>query len=119
TKSSGYQTAGRNGPAGYFKRENNSHFWNYQTGLVYKPAPNGSIYLAWSTSSNPTGETGGEGQADISVGNNGLDPERNRNLELGTKWAFFDDALSLNAALFRTDKTNARVASPDVSTLQV
>ena len=44
---------------------------------------------------------------------------RNRNLELGTKWAFFDDALSLNAALFRTDKTNARVASPDVSTLQV
>lgn len=66
--------AGRNGPAGYFKRENNSHFWNYQTGLVYKPAPNGSIYLAWSTSSNPTGETGGEGQADISVGNNGLDP---------------------------------------------
>lgn len=119
TRSSGYSTGGRGSPAGTFKRENNSHFWNYQTGIVYKPAPNGSIYAAWSTSSNPSGETAGEGAGDLSAANTNLDPERNRNYEIGTKWAFFDEALSLNAAIFRTDKTNARVASPDDSTVQV
>ncbi|WP_374439960.1 TonB-dependent receptor [Pseudomonas panipatensis] len=119
TESSGYATAGRTTPAGYFDRENDSHFWNYQVGLVYKPLPNGSIYAAWSTSSNPSGETGGEGAADVSLANGNLDPERNRNYEVGTKWDFFDEALSLNAALFRTDKTNARVTDPDNSSYQV
>ncbi|MDF3934922.1 TonB-dependent receptor [Pseudomonas citronellolis] len=113
---SGYATRA---PVGNFKRENDTHFWNYQTGLVYKPLPNGSIYLAWSTSSNPSGETAGEGGQEISAANTNLDPERNRNVELGTKWDFFDEALSLNAAVFRTDKTNARVADPDNSSLQV
>jgi catecholate siderophore receptor len=119
TESSGYSTGGRGSAPGNFKRESNTHFWNYQTGLVYKPLPNGSIYLAWSTSSNPSGETAGEGGQEVSAANTSLDPERNRNLELGTKWDFFDEALSLNAALFRTDKTNARVADPDNSSFQV
>ncbi|KAF1052713.1 MAG: putative TonB-dependent receptor BfrD [Stenotrophomonas maltophilia] len=117
TRSSGYATRGS--PAGPFDRESDTHFWNYQTGLVYKPAPNGSVYIAWSTSSNPSGETGGDGNADMNLANANLDPERNRNLELGTKWAFFDEALSLNAAVFRTDKTNARVTDPDDSAYQV
>ncbi|QIE85762.1 TonB-dependent receptor [Pseudomonas nitroreducens] len=119
TRSSGYSTGGRGSPAGDFDRQSNTHFWNYQLGVVYKPAPNGSIYAAWSTSSNPSGETAGEGGGDLSLANANLDPERNRNYEIGTKWAFFDEALSLNAAIFRTDKTNARVASPDDSTVQV
>ncbi|WP_448679336.1 TonB-dependent receptor [Pseudomonas nicosulfuronedens] len=119
TRSSGYSTGGRNSPVGDFDRQNNSHFWNYQVGVVYKPAPNGSVYAAWSTSSNPSGETAGEGGGDLALANENLDPERNRNYEIGTKWAFFDEALSLNAAIFRTDKTNARVASPDDSTVQV
>ena len=29
--------------------------------VTYKPLPNGSIYAAWSTSSNPSGETSGNG----------------------------------------------------------
>ena len=48
-------------PAGSFSRENNTHLWNYQLGVVYNPLPNGSIYAAWSTSSNPSGETSGNG----------------------------------------------------------
>jgi catecholate siderophore receptor len=119
TRSSGYSTGGRGVAAGTFDRENKSHFWNYQAGVVYKPAPNGSIYVAWSTSSNPSGETAGEGLSDLSTSNTSLEPERNRNYEIGTKWDFFNEALSLNAALFRTDKTNARVASPESTTLQV
>jgi catecholate siderophore receptor len=119
TRSSGYTTGGRGAVAGDFKRENKSHFWNYQAGVVYKPAPNGSIYVAWSTSSNPSGETSGEGLSELSSSNTSLEPERNRNYEIGTKWDFFNEALSLNAALFRTDKTNARVASPESTSLQV
>ncbi|TWI54374.1 catecholate siderophore receptor [Pseudomonas duriflava] len=119
-KSSGFGNNGIRGAASSnFSNENNSHFWNYQAGVVYKPRPNGSIYVAWSTSSNPSGETAGEGLSDISAANNGLDPERNRNYEIGTKWDFFNEALSLNAAIFRTDKTNARVASADASVSQV
>ncbi|MNO60081.1 putative TonB-dependent receptor BfrD precursor [compost metagenome] len=102
-----------------FDRENKSHFWNYQAGLVYKPTSNGSIYVAWSTSSNPSGETAGNGGQEISAANENLDPERSKNYEIGTKWEFFDAALSLNGALFRTDKTNARVADPVLSTVQV
>ncbi len=91
--------------------ENKSHFWSYQLGLVFNPLPNGSIYAAWSTSSNPSGETGGEGSDALSVNNQVLDPERNRNYEIGTKWDFFDGRLGLTAALFRTEKTNARVTN--------
>jgi len=93
--------------------ENNSHFWNYQLGLVFNPLPNGSVYVAWSTSSNPSGETAGEGADGLSTSNEILDPERNRNYEVGTKWDLLDERLGLTAALFRTEKTNARVTNAD------
>ncbi|MNQ91542.1 putative TonB-dependent receptor BfrD precursor [compost metagenome] len=105
--------------AGEFKRENNSHFWNYQLGLVFNPLPNGSIYAAWSTSSNPVGETAGEGGDGLSAANDDLSPERNRNYEVGTKWDFFDARLGLNAAIFRTEKSNARVLEADGTTSNV
>jgi catecholate siderophore receptor len=37
-----------------------------------------------------------------------LEPERSRTLEVGAKWDGFDGRLLLNAAVFRTDKHNAR-----------
>lgn len=118
-KSSGYATAGRGTVAGNFRRENTSQLWNYQVGLVFKPLPNGSVYAAWSTSSNPSGETSGNGGLEMTAANTNLDPEKNRNYELGTKWDFFGDDLSLTAALFRTEKTNARITDPDNTTFQV
>ncbi|EPJ78109.1 putative outer membrane ferric siderophore receptor [Pseudomonas sp. CFII64] len=118
-KSSGFANAGRGTVAGNFKRENTSQLWNYQVGLVFKPLPNGTVYAAWSTSSNPSGETSGNGGLEISAANNDLEPEKNRNYELGTKWDFFGDDLSLTAALFRTEKTNARITDPDNTTFQV
>jgi catecholate siderophore receptor len=41
-----------------------------------------------------------------------LDPEKSRSLELGTKWDLFDEKLSLTAAVFKTEKTNARSYDP-------
>jgi catecholate siderophore receptor len=119
TKSSGLTVARGTTPGGPFDRENTSNLWSYQVGVVYNPLPNGSIYAAWSTSSNPAGETAGNGGMDLSAANTDLEPERNRNYELGTKWDFFHDNLSLTAALFRTEKTNARINDPDNATVQV
>jgi len=98
---------------------NDANLLNYQLGLVYKPASNGSIYVAYGTSSNPSGETAGQaggadGAAGGTLGGNrpNLDPEKNRSIELGTKWDVLDSKLSLTAAVFRTDKTNQRAADP-------
>lgn len=93
------------------KVSNDSNFWNYQFGVVYKPAANGSIYVSWGTSSNPPGVDAGDGADGIAITNEDLKPESSRNVELGTKWDVIDQRLSLTAAVFRSEKTNARVAS--------
>lgn len=95
--------------------ERSDRIFNYQLGLVYKPAPNGSIYVSFGTSSNPAGETAGQsGGADGAAGGGirNLAPERTRALELGTKWDVFNEKLSLTAAIFKTKKTDARSTDP-------
>ncbi|NYT86968.1 TonB-dependent receptor [Pollutimonas harenae] len=92
------------------------NFLNYQLGLVYKPAPNGSIYLSYATSSNPSGENlgqaGGADGAASGAAVRDLEPEKSRSWELGTKWDFLNDRLSFTAALFETKKTDARTTDP-------
>ena len=91
-------------------------FWNYQLGLVYKPAENGSVYLSFGTSSNPAGENLGQGGGADGVGGaaqiRDVKPERSRSWELGTKWDVLDHRLSLTAAVFQTEKTDARSTDP-------
>lgn len=98
-------------------------FWNYQLGLVFKPRSNGSIYLSHGTSSNPVGENLGQaGGADGAAGGatiRDLDPEKNRSLELGTKWDVFDRRLSLTGAIFETRKANARTYDPSSGTVTI
>jgi len=100
------------------REQSTANMWNYSAAIVFKPMPHSSIYLSYGTSSNPSGENTGSGGADgASAGNLGnnkanLDPEKNRSLELGTKWDVFDQQLSLTAAVFRTEKTNARITDP-------
>ena len=85
---------------------------NYQLGLVYKPAANGSIYASAGTSSRPGGSMLGNGNEDLGISTDqlaNLAPEKTRSLELGTKWDLMDKRLALTAALFRNDVTNARI----------
>ncbi len=89
---------------------NDSDFVNYQAGVVYKPRPNGSIYLSAGTSSNPSGNTLGDGTENIAASNADLEPERIESIELGTKWDLLNGRLSLTSAVFSMYKTNARVA---------
>ena len=76
---------------------------SWRAGGIYKPRPEGSIYLGLGTSLNPTTEG-----LSLSDSTARIDPERTRSYEVGTKWDAFDGRFGLNAALFRTDKTNAR-----------
>ncbi|MBZ4280870.1 TonB-dependent receptor, partial [Mycobacterium tuberculosis] len=72
--------------------------------------------------STPAGMLLGEGSETQSltpgrggVGSNAdqLSPEKNRSIELGTKWNVLNDKLALTAALFQIDTTNARVTLPN------
>jgi catecholate siderophore receptor len=91
---------------------------NFNLGLTLKPAPNGSVYVAYATSANPVGAEfdgtstayGGVNPA-LAGGNTQIfGPEKNKAIELGTKWELFDRHLLLTAALFQTTKDNAREA---------
>ncbi|WP_442684028.1 TonB-dependent receptor [Stenotrophomonas sp. JC08] len=86
-----------------------SDFVNYQAGVVYKPAANGSIYLSWGTSSTPPGMDGGDGSDGLTTAVADLKPQETTNIELGTKWDLFDNRLNLTAAAFHTVMDNARV----------
>ncbi|WP_426166670.1 TonB-dependent receptor [Sandarakinorhabdus sp. DWP1-3-1] len=95
---------------------NDSDFLNWNAGLVWKPVAPLSLYVSAATSSNPSGEqSDGSG---ISYGGLGpqtanLDPERNRSYEAGVKYQAGEGGhLLLTAAVFRTDKTNARLTDP-------
>jgi catecholate siderophore receptor len=90
--------------------ENQSDFWNYQAGVVFKPKANGSVYLSTGTSSSPPGNSLGDGTENLAVNNQDLAPERDKTYELGTKWALLDNRLSFSTAVFETETANARAA---------
>ncbi|NQD38277.1 TonB-dependent siderophore receptor [Permianibacter sp. IMCC34836] len=76
---------------------------NWNAGLTYKPAENSSIYFAYGSSVNPSAEG-----LTLSDSTATLDPEESDSYELGTKWDLLNQQLLVTAAIFRTDKTNAR-----------
>ncbi|HUN48239.1 MAG TPA: TonB-dependent siderophore receptor, partial [Stellaceae bacterium] len=81
---------------------------SWRTALTYKPARNGSVYFAYGTSFNPSAET-----LSLSSANANIAPEENESYEVGSKWDFFQERLSLRGAIYRVEKTNARVPDPD------
>jgi catecholate siderophore receptor len=99
------------------KFENDSDFFNYQLGVVYKVQPDLNVYASYATSTSPVGLSLG----DFSYAGGGLNedtedlsPERSKTFEIGTKWNVLDD-LELTAAVFHTKKTNARVSLGDTT----
>ncbi len=90
----------------------NADLVNYNVGAVFKPLPIGSLYAAYATSSNPFGSeldaTGADYGSAPPTGTTILGPERNKAAEVGTKWELFDRHLLVTAALFQTEKDNAR-----------
>jgi catecholate siderophore receptor len=86
----------------------------YRAAVVYKPVDRGSIYFDYGTSFNPSAES-----LSLSAGNANLPPESNQSFEFGTKWDLLGGKLGATAALFRTEKTNAREPDPNNPLLNV
>jgi catecholate siderophore receptor len=83
---------------------------NVRAAVVFKPARNGTLYASYGTSMNPSLEGLSYQPADAT-----LEPEKTYSIETGGKWDTIGGRLSLTAALFRVEKTNARTpgVSPD------
>jgi catecholate siderophore receptor len=84
--------------------------------LLYKPTPNGTFYFTYGTSFNPSAESLDiiSSFTSFSLNNENIGPERNRTMELGTKWALLDNNLMATASIFETDKVNARIPDPSL-----
>ncbi len=88
------------------KRQDN--LFNWRVGVLVHPLEKTSLYATYGTSANPSAEVGV-----LTTGTANLEPERNATIEFGAKTDLFEDRLGLNAAVFRVDKTNARVPNTD------
>lgn len=82
--------------------------FSYRLAFTVEPTESQSYYFSYSTSFNPSGET-----FSLNASTTNLDPEENRNFEIGAKVDFFDGNLSATAAIFRLEKTNARTTDPN------
>lgn len=87
--------------------------FSYRAGLTFKPRPEGSVYLGYGTSFNPSAEDLNISTGSTQPGLADVDPEQSRSVELGTKWELFERRLFVSAAVFRTEKTDARTQDPD------
>lgn len=99
--------------ADFDSRVNNLHLdrtdkqVSYRAGLVFRPTPEQSYYFAFGTSFNPSAEA-------LALAANNVDtaPEKNRNFEVGAKISLLNNAVNVQGALFRLEKTNARTTDP-------
>ncbi|HEY0681142.1 MAG TPA: catecholate siderophore receptor Fiu [Steroidobacter sp.] len=90
--------------------ESSDTLFAYKVGVLFKPLPNGSVYLSYATSQQPPGGANFT-LSTATTGNNALnnpnvDPQKSNNLELGTKWDLNDGGLALTAAVFRSENEN-------------
>ena len=103
-------------PTTSFDASKNDNLFSYRAAITYKPTEDGSIYLGYGTSFNPSVENFTPSDSPTSASYYNVDPEENSTIELGTKWDLLDKKLLVSAALFRTEKSNARTVDPTDST---
>src|SRR5690606_29681523 len=95
---------------------NGDNLFSYRLGLVFKPIPAASLYVAYGNTRTPSQASvnGGCTLASTTGGANcNVDPEEGENIEIGGKWETFEGRLLLTAALFRNARTNYRTPSGD------
>jgi catecholate siderophore receptor len=99
--------------------EGDGSLFTGKLGLVFKPVEYGTIYAAFGTSEQPPGGANFTlSTAATNVNSPNLDPQKARNLEVGTKWDLLENRLVLTAAVFDTRNRND-LATQDPDTLEV
>jgi len=87
--------------------EHSDTLLNWKLGAVYKVDDIVSLYANYALSQQPPGGSNFQLSSSASSADNpSLDPQKARTIEVGTKWAFLDDALAFNVALFKTEVSN-------------
>ncbi|MCY0856618.1 TonB-dependent receptor [Cupriavidus sp. D39] len=79
------------------------NFTSVRLGGIWQPTEAQSYYVSYGTSFNPSLE-----QLVGTVGQQNLDPEKNKSYEVGGKWDLMGGDLSLTSAAFQITKDNAR-----------
>ncbi|MFC7338326.1 TonB-dependent receptor [Haloferula chungangensis] len=92
--------------------QNVSDALSYRAAVTYKPCEEGSIYLGYGTSFDPSASSPVYAVRGTNLTSLLSDPEESATLELGTKWLVLEERVLLTAAIFQTDKTNARTTDP-------
>jgi catecholate siderophore receptor len=90
--------------------------FSYKVGVLFKPLPNGSVYLSHANSKQPPGGANFTLTPPNGANNanrTDLEPTEGENLELGTKWEFRNGALAVTAAIF--DSSNKNELVPDAT----
>ena len=89
---------------------NSDDLFSYRVGLVFKPTPDISLYVAHGNSKNPSQASV---DASCAANNCNLRPETTKNYEIGVKADLFNKGLLVEAALFRNERSNFRTPSND------
>jgi catecholate siderophore receptor len=96
--------------------ESDENLVSYRLGVVFKPVPNASLYLAYGNTRTPSqASVNGGCAATAANGNCNVDPEEGEVIELGGKWDVLDGRLSLTGAVFQNERSKYRVNSLDPS----
>jgi catecholate siderophore receptor len=99
-------------------RSADSGITSYNTGLVVKPLPIGSVYVAYATAAEPVGDeldATSSAYGGLAATQNVAQiygPQKSHAIEAGTKWELFDRHLLATAAAFQTNVINARETAP-------
>jgi catecholate siderophore receptor len=75
--------------------------------IVFKPTDIVSLYASYGTSYDPSAEN-----LSLSAKTASLGPEKDKTFEVGAKSTVLDGRLALQAGVFQTEMTNARVGDP-------
>jgi catecholate siderophore receptor len=75
--------------------------------IVFKPIDIVSLYASYGTSYDPSAEN-----LSLSAKTASLGPEKDKTFEVGAKSSVLDGRLALQAGVFQTEMTNARVGDP-------
>ena len=88
---------------------------SWESGITFKPAPGGTLYVTYDTAVRPPGTSGSTNTLSTtaaSVDNPLYEPEKAINYEAGAKWTFLHDRLLADIAVFRSVNTNVPATDP-------